>query len=100
MKESKMRIADKLLEKKLKGKGAVLIQGVKWCGKTTPAKHFANSLLYIANPEDVNQNISLADINPSILLAGKTPRLIDEWQIAPKLWDAFRFEVDHRGVEG
>lgn len=54
----------------------------------------------MANPEDVNQNISLADINPSILLAGKTPRLIDEWQITPKLWDAVRLEVDHRGVEG
>ena len=83
MKEYKMRIADKLLEKKLKGKGAVLIQGPKWCGKTTTAEQIANSVLYMANPEDVNQNISLADINPSILLAGKTPRLIDEWQIAP-----------------
>lgn len=99
MKEYKMRIADKLLEKKLKGKGAVLIQGPKWCGKTTTAEQIANSVLYMANPEDVNQNISLADINPSILLAGETPRLIDEWQIAPKLWDAVRFEVDHRGVE-
>ena len=83
MKEYKMRIADKLLEKKLKGKGAVLIQGPKWRGKTTTAEQIANSVLYMANPEDVNQNISLADINPSILLAGKTPRLIDEWQIAP-----------------
>lgn len=54
----------------------------------------------MANPEDKEQNISLVDLNPSLLLAGATPRLIDEWQIAPKLWDAVRFEVDHRGEEG
>ena len=100
METYKIRIIDKIIERKLKLRGAVLIQGVKWCGKKTTAKHFANSVLYMANPEDVNQNISLADINPSILLDGETPRLIDEWQIAPKLWDAVRFEVDHRGVEG
>ena len=77
------RITDKELKDKLSVTGAVLIRGPKWCGKTTTAEQIANSVLYMANPEDVNQNISLADINPSILLAGKTPRLIDEWQIAP-----------------
>lgn len=100
MKEYKKRIADALLEKKLKGKGAVLIQGPKWCGKTTTAEQISNSILYMANPEDKEQNMTLADINPKLLLEGKTPRLIDEWQIAPKLWDTIRFEVDHRGEEG
>lgn len=100
MKEYKKRIADKILEKKLKGKGAVLIEGPKWCGKTTTAEQISKSVLYMAKPEEKNQNITLADINPSLLLNGSTPRLIDEWQLAPKLWDAVRFEVDHRGEEG
>ena len=100
MKEYKKRIADELLERKLKGKGAVLIQGPKWCGKTTTAEQISSSILYMANPEDKEQNISLVDLNPNLLLTGATPRLIDEWQIAPKLWDAVRFEVDHRGEEG
>lgn len=100
MDKYKKRIADKLLEKKLKSKGAVLIQGPKWCGKTTTAEQIANSILYMAKPEDKSQNLILADINPSTLLEGETPRLIDEWQIAPKLWDAIRFEIDHRNTEG
>ena len=100
MKEYKKRIADDLLEKKLKGKGAILIQGPKWCGKTTTAEQISNSILYMANPEEKEQNLTLVDLNPSLLLSGTTPRLIDEWQIAPKLWDAVRFEVDHRGEEG
>ena len=100
MDEYKKRIADKILEKKLKGKGAVLIQGPKWCGKTTTAEQISNSILYMAKPEDKSQNLTLADINPSLLLEGDTPRLIDEWQIAPKLWDAIRFEIDHRHEEG
>ncbi len=100
MKEYKSRIADKILEKKLKGKGAVLIQGPKWCGKTTTAEQISKSILYMAKPEDKSQNLILADINPSLLLEGENPRLIDEWQIAPKLWDAIRFEIDHRDEEG
>lgn len=100
MKEYKNRIADDILKKKLKGKGAVLIQGPKWCGKTTTAEQISKSVLYMANPEDKMQNITLADINPSLLLSGDVPRLIDEWQLAPKLWDAIRFEIDHRGEEG
>ena len=100
MKEYKKRIADELLERKLKGKGAVLIEGPKWCGKTTTAEQVSGSILYMATPEDKEQNIALAELNPSLLLKGETPRLIDEWQIAPKLWDAVRFEVDHRGEEG
>lgn len=100
MKEYRKRIQDKILEKKLKGKGAVLIEGPKWCGKTTTAEQISKSVLYMAKPEDKEQNIMLADINPSLLLNGEVPRLIDEWQLAPKLWDAVRFEVDHRGEEG
>lgn len=100
MPKYKKRIADELLIKKLKGKGAVLIQGPKWCGKTTTAEQIAGSVLYMAKPEDKNQNLTLSDISPRLLLEGEIPRLIDEWQIAPKLWDAVRFEVDHRGEEG
>ena len=94
------RLADKILENKLKGKGAVLIQGPKWCGKTTTAEQVAGSVIYMDEPERREQNIQLADISPSNLLEGETPRLIDEWQIAPKLWDAVRFEVDHRKGKG
>lgn len=100
MNEYKIRITDKLIEKKLKGKGAVLIEGPKWCGKTTSAEQLAKSILYMAKPEDEKQNVLLSELNPSLLLQGDTPRLIDEWQIAPKLWDAIRFEIDHRNLEG
>lgn len=96
----KKRIADEMLVRKLKGKGAVLIEGPKWCGKTTTAEQVSKSVLYMANPESKEQNLMLVDINPSLLLRGDIPRLIDEWQIAPKLWDAVRFEVDHRKNEG
>lgn len=95
-----LQIADKILKRKLKGSGAVLIEGPKWCGKTTTAEQISKSVLYMAKPEDKEQNISLVDISPSSLLSGDTPRLIDEWQIAPKLWDAVRFECDHRDKEG
>ncbi len=94
------RLTDNILARKLKGKGAVLIQGPKWCGKTTSAEQIAKSILYMSKPEDVKANLVAADIQPLKLLEGKTPRLIDEWQIAPKLWDAVRFEVDHRNKQG
>lgn len=100
MENYKNRIVDKILEKKLKGKGAVLIQGPKWCGKTTTAEQISKSILYMAKPDEKEQNITMAEINPSMLLKGDTPRLIDEWQIAPKLWDAVRYEIDHRNSEG
>lgn len=100
MKKYKPRITDALIERKLKGKGAILIEGPKWCGKTTTAEQFAKSILYMSKPEDVQSNLMMAEIDPSKLLKGETPRLIDEWQIAPKLWDAVRFEVDHRDNMG
>lgn len=96
----KSRVADRLLAEKLEGMGAVLIEGPKWCGKTTTAEQQAKSVLYMDDPRNKRQNIQTADINPEILLAGDTPRLIDEWQIAPQLWDAVRFSVDHRNKDG
>ncbi|MGM9941917.1 MAG: ATP-binding protein [Bulleidia sp.] len=100
MKEYRKRIADNILNIKLEGKGAILIEGPKWCGKTTTAEQFASSILYMDDPESKDQNIYMAEISPKRLLTGNTPRLIDEWQLAPKLWDAIRFEVDHRGETG
>ena len=100
MHDYKNRIVDEILEKKLKGKGAVLIQGPKWCGKTTTAEQISKSILYMAKSDEKEQNLTMAEINPSLLLQGEVPRLIDEWQIAPKLWDAIRYEIDHRNAEG
>jgi predicted AAA+ superfamily ATPase len=94
------RIADEILKRRLKGKGAVLIQGPKWCGKTTTAEQQANSILYMDDPDSMRQNIELANLSPKKLLLGDTPRLIDEWQLAPQLWDAIRYEVDHRDGMG
>lgn len=96
----KPRIADELLARELEGMGAVLVKGPKWCGKTTTAEQLAESVIYIDEPENVDQNIRTSEINPSQLLEGKTPRLIDEWQIAPRLWDAVRFAVDRRKLDG
>lgn len=96
MKQYRRRIADQILQRKLQGKGAVLIEGPKWCGKTTTAEQMAKSFLYMNDPKTMRQNLSMAEIDPARLLQGETPRLVDEWQLAPKLWDAVRFEVDHR----
>lgn len=100
MKAYKKRIADDILKRKLEGKGAVLIEGPKWCGKTTTAEQVAASVLYMDDPGRKEQNITMSEVNPQRLLKGNTPRLIDEWRLAPKLWDAIRFEVDHRGEPG
>ena len=96
MKKYRNRVVDAILQEKLEGKGAVLIEGPKWCGKTTTAEQIAKSVLYMDDPQSKEQNVNMAALNPKRLLSGETPRLIDEWQIAPKLWDAIRFEVDHR----
>lgn len=94
------RAYDSVLEFRLSSKGAVLIEGPKWCGKTTTAEHVSNSVVYLQNPETREQNLQLAKLVPSKLLEGATPRLIDEWQEVPSLWDAVRFEVDKRGEFG
>ena len=99
-KNYRKRVADDILKRKLEGKGAVLIEGPKWCGKTTTAEQLAVSVLYMDDPEKKTQNITMAELNPKRLLKGEAPRLIDEWQLAPKLWDAIRFEVDHRAELG
>ena len=90
------RVYDSILTRRLESKDAVLIEGAKWCGKTTTAQQQARSVLYMQRPETREQNIRLASLQPSLLLAGDTPRLIDEWQLAPTLWDAVRFEADKR----
>lgn len=100
MKKYKARIADKMLSRRLLGSGAVLIQGPKWCGKTTTAEQQAKSVVYMDDPEYMAQNVELANLSPKKLLSGEVPRLIDEWQLAPQLWDAARFEVDHRDELG
>lgn len=100
MKEYKNRIADALLRDKLEAVGAVLIEGPKACGKTTTAEQLAESVLYMDAPSDMEQNLQMAQTNIGQLLKGANPRLIDEWQLAPQLWDAIRFEVDHRGEDG
>ena len=94
------RIADILLEEKLEAMGAVLIEGPKACGKTTTAEQQAKSILYMDDPTNIQQNLQLAETNIKRLLQGDTPRLIDEWQIAPQIWDAVRFEADHRKDDG
>lgn len=96
----KKRIADELLELQLESAGAVVVEGPKWCGKTTTAEQHAESVLYLDDPENIEQNLMLAETRPKVILEGKTPRLIDEWELAPKLWDAARFEIDHRHAMG
>lgn len=98
--EYKSRIADITLSNKLKGMGAVLIEGPKWCGKTTTAEQHSKSVIYMDDPRLRDSNIEAVNIDPNLILEGAVPRLIDEWQIAPKIWDAIRFTVDHRGEDG
>ena len=94
------RIADTVLARKLAGKGAVLIEGPKWCGKTTTAEQQAKSVIYMDDPAHVKENLLKAELAPQQLLQGESPCLLDEWQIAPQLWDAIRFEADHREGNG
>ena len=96
----KNRVADRLLAEKLEAFGAVLIEGPKYCGKTTLATQQARSILSMADTDTLGQNLALARTNISRLLAGAPPRLIDEWQIAPQFWDAVRNEVDKRNEDG
>ncbi len=91
----KTRIADAVLQKKLKSSGAVLVEGPKWCGKTTTSEQHAKSINYVSDPVNLNRNMILAEMNINALLEGEKPRLLDEWQVIPQLWDAVRFAVDH-----
>lgn len=97
MAKYKQRIADRILERKVLGKGAVLIEGPKWCGKTTTAKQLAKSVLDLGDSTILKQSSGLIEISPKTLLDGDTPRLIDEWQALPPIWDSIRSEVDRRG---
>lgn len=94
------RVADKLLELRLEAFGAVQIKGPKWCGKTTTAGQYAKSVLKMQDPDKREAYLATARTKPSILLKGETPRLIDEWQVAPVLWDAVRNAVDERRERG
>jgi len=100
MKKYYPRIADKILEEALESAGAVLIEGPKWSGKTWTAAKKSKSILYMQDPDTRESNIQAASVKPSLLLKGEKPRLIDEWQVAPVLWDSVRHEVDMRGEEG
>ncbi|MDR2267193.1 MAG: DUF4143 domain-containing protein [Christensenellaceae bacterium] len=93
------RIADGVLAENLKTFPAVYIAGPKWCGKTRTGEQHAKSALYMQDPDEFEANMRTADIKPSMLLAGDKPRLLDEWQVAPVLWDAVRFAVDRSGGE-
>lgn len=94
------RLCDTELQTALKSSGAVLIEGAKWCGKTSTAGNASRSVLFMQDPDNSGSYLAMADTKPSLLLKGETPRLIDEWQMAPVLWDAVRFEVDKRGETG
>ena len=94
------RIADRVLQERLAASGAVLIEGPKWCGKTRTALENSKSHLFMQDPDKAISYLKAADTKPSLLLKGDTPRLLDEWQTAPVLWDAVRFMVDQRGKSG
>ena len=100
MREYHPRYIDRQLEETLEYMGATLIVGPKWVGKTTTAKQFANSEIQLQNPKKTESYLKLADVDPLLLLEGDNPRLIDEWQMAPKLWDAVRYSVDERSEYG
>lgn len=89
-----------MLRRHLAGIGAVLIEGVKWCGKTTTAAQQAATILYMNDPKQLRQNLRMADINSSMLLEGTVPLLIDKWQTTSKLWDAVRLDANRRGMPG
>ena len=94
------RTADVVLEERLEAFGAILIEGPKWCGKTTTAEQYAKSVIKLQDPDMRDEYLATAEAKPSLLLKGATPRLIDEWQDAPVLWDTVRTMVDKRQEQG
>ena len=100
MKKYYKRIDDRVLDFKLSAAGAVQINGVKWCGKTSTAEQIANSATSLQDRQTSVQEIELAQNAPQVFLEGKAPKLIDEWQVAPNIWNQVRFEVDHRKQNG
>ena len=100
MKSYISRIVDAELDLRLEAFGATLIVGPKWCGKTTTGEHHAKSVIRMQDPDMREGYLVTANIKPSLLLKGEKPRLIDEWQDAPVLWDAVRTEVDRQNMEG
>lgn len=94
-KNYRKRIIDAILQRKLSGAGAVLVEGPKWCGKTTSCEQQAKSVLYMADPVHRDRYLMQASVDITELMKGEQPRLIDEWQDAPKFWDAIRYDVDH-----
>lgn len=94
------RLADELLELQLEAAGVVLVEGAKWCGKTTTALQQAKSVIFMDEPKRKEEYMRLAESDIDVLLEGDAPRLIDEWQKAPQFWDACRYLVDRRGDEG
>ena len=100
MKNYKKRVLDSVLERRFKSAGAILLEGIKWCGKTTTCEQLCKSVIYMDEPEKRDHNVLMARIRPSEVLDGESPRLIDEWQIAPVLWDAIRYRVDHSTGHG
>ena len=94
------RLIDETVERYLATIGAVCIEGPKWCGKTWTSSYHCNSEILIGDPANNFQNRALAEISPALALEGETPRLIDEWQEVPSLWDAVRYTVDQRAQKG
>ncbi len=98
--EYKRRVIDITVEKFLQACGAICIEGPKWCGKTWTSAFHANSEFLVGDPKDNFSNRQLAELSPALVLQGPAPRLIDEWQEVPSLWDATRAEIDHRHQKG
>jgi len=94
------RIVDKVVKDKLSYMGALLIEGCKWCGKSTTAKQFCNSLVELQNPDKKIQYDNISNTKPSLFLEGDKPRLFDEWQMYPVIWDSIRMDIDHSGLKG
>lgn len=94
------RLIDNIIDSYLEAFGAVCVEGPKWCGKTWTSSYHCKSEIMLGNPDGNFQNRQLAQMSPSLVLEGETPRLIDEWQEVPQLWDAVRYKVDQSGNKG